>query len=225
MLENILPCDLYEIIRDKLSLEKLCEIRLRINQPITINISGFFSYLSISGMTSKKESAIICTKRHIEEVVYKASDCSLYAINGQIKQGFITIKGGIRIGLSGEIVEEGGVIKTIKNFTSVNIRVPHFVQNCSLNALKFITEDGFKNTLIISPPGAGKTTFLRDLAWQFSYQNYGYNLLIIDERNEIAAVTNGVPELDVGAFSDVYSNCPKFFGLVQGIRSIRPDNK
>ncbi|MCK9575011.1 MAG: ATPase, T2SS/T4P/T4SS family [Clostridia bacterium] len=223
MLENILPSEIYSVIADKLNLDKLCEIRLRVNKPIMVSVMGGVAYLSTDGITDKCVNSIICSKEQIEEVIYKASDFSLYAINGQIKQGFITVKGGMRIGLCGEIVEEQGVIKTLKNFTSINIRIPHSVQNCSLNALKFITENGFKNTLVISPPGAGKTTFLRDLAWQFSHHNYGYNLLIIDERAEIGAVSNGVPELDVGVFTDIYTNCSKYFGLVQGIRSMRPD--
>jgi stage III sporulation protein AA len=129
----------------------------------------------------------------------------------------------VRIGICGELVSEGGLIKTIKNFTSVNIRVPHEVANCCLNAFRHIVDGQVHNTLIISPPGAGKTTVLRDIAVRLSNCIPPQNVLILDERSEIAAVCNGIAQLNAGLYSDVMTNCGKAYGFEHGIRSMRPD--
>ena len=124
------------------------------------------------------------------------------------------------MGIAGTLVCEKGEIKTLNNFTSINIRIPHEIKNCSLDAFSFLVgEDGVKNTLIISPPGGGKTTFIRDFVNQLSIRNLSFNVLIIDERGEIAG-DNG--ELNVGKFSDVIAFSDKKTGFMQGIRAMNP---
>lgn len=208
----------------KVNYDKLYEIRLRANSPITINMGGKYCYLGSSGTCYDETSALVASGSDIEAIVFNAANHSIYAINNQLQQAFLTTKGGIRIGICGELVVENGTIITIKNFSSLNIRIPHQIKNCSLNAIKYlIDETGFKNTLVISPPGAGKTTFIRDIAYQLSNLNICYNLLILDERFEIAAVSEGIAGHNVGKFSDVLSGCTKYFGFLEGIRSMRPD--
>ena len=200
---------------------KVTEIRLRVNCPVVINYGGRNCLLQ----TSDGEN-LYCCKDIIEYVVKKATENSLYAYNHQIKQGFITARGGIRIGIAGESVNSDNFLpKTIKDIYSINIRIPHEVVGCSNIAFKFIyTEDVIKNTLIVSPPGAGKTTYLRDIARKISeIKNRIYNVLIVDERFEIASCVDGCPVLDVGRYSDVVSGACKSFAFNNAVRSMRPD--
>ena len=145
---------------------------------------------------------------------------SLYSVNEQIKKGFIVTKGGLRLGLGGDVIEEKGVIKTMSNFSSINIRIPHTAKNCSLPVFNSIVEGGkILNTLVVSPPGAGKTTFLRDFVWQLSEKNYAYNVLILDERGEIDIGETA----SLGNYYDKISYCNKKTGFENGIRSLSPN--
>lgn len=223
MLDKILPTDLFEIISKTIKYTFLFEIRLRLSKPIVINYGNKFYFLSPEGLCGDENNAIICTKNLIDSVVMKASNFSLYSVNEDIKRGFITLNSGIRIGLCGEVVEENGFVKTIKNFNSLNIRFPHEVRNCSLNVFNFVVDAGqVLNTLVLSSPGSGKTTFIRDLCYQIGKRNYPLNLLILDERNEISSLNKGEPSMDVGKFTDIYQFSNKKMGFENGIRSMNP---
>ena len=223
MLFEILPESVKNGI-NKLDGKNLCEIRLREGKPAVVCASGKNFFLGESGVVFDDSKAIIVSKEDIEKFIFRASENSIYAVNNQIQQGFLTIAGGVRIGLCGSIVIENGKIITINNFSSVNIRIPHEIKNCSLPVIKFLLDEkGFKNTLIISPPGAGKTTFLRDIALQISNLNLAYNLLVLDERGEIASCVNGKNLLNVGRFTDVLSGAEKRFGFDVGVRALKPD--
>ncbi|MCL2756038.1 MAG: stage III sporulation protein AA [Firmicutes bacterium] len=222
VLFDILPTNLKEAF-SKLSFDNLNEIRLRSNQPVILCINGRNFFLALSGIVTEPTYAIRVTKTELDTLLHKASNYSIYAVNEQLKQGFITIKGGLRIGICGEVVVEKDEIKTIKNIQSLNIRIPREVRGCSYPVLNYIFENPRPlKTLIISPPGAGKTTFLRDLAWQISDKYYLLNTLILDERGEIAACHLGENQLDVGT-SDIISGSSKSYGFENGIRSMRPD--
>ena len=224
MLQELFPTNIYEAIKNNLNFNFLYEIRLRINKPITLNYANKLSFLGLEGLTADENDAIICNKNLLDSVILKASNYSIYAVNEDIKKGFITLNGGIRLGICGNVVTENGYIKTIKDFSSVNLRFPHEVRNCSLNCLNYILDDGqVQNTLIISPPGKGKTTFIRDICYQIGHKNFPLNLLILDERNEISSSNNGIPSMNVGKFSDVLLYSNKKMGFENGIRSMSPD--
>ncbi|OPF51587.1 stage III sporulation protein AA [Clostridium baratii] len=194
------------------------EIRLKINKPIII-------------YTNKKEIVLYynITKEDIKYILQRISNYSIYAYEEEIKQGFITLKGGHRIGIAGECVMENNKVKTIKNIASINIRICKEILGCSKKILKYIMEnDVVKNTLIISPPKCGKTTILRDVARVISTGDKSLNLsgkkvTIIDERSEIGASYLGVPQMDLGIRTDVLDNCLKTEGMLMAIRSLSPE--
>lgn len=222
MLNKILPHKIVNIIEQKLNYEKLYELRFRTNRKATVNYDGKFYYLSEKGLSNSLFDGIEVDKQFLNDIIVKASDYSLYTVNRNICNGFITISGGIRIGIAGEYVWESGEIKTVKNFDGLTVRIPHEVKGCSGKILKTIADNGIHSSLIISPPGCGKTTMLRDLSRQISAISPNNNILLIDERCEIAASSNGIPQLDVGNNTDIISNCTKEAAILRGIRSMNP---
>jgi len=224
MLENILPTNIFQTLSQTIKFSKLYEIRLRVNQPICVNYSNKIYYLSLEGLTNLEENAIVCSKNLIDSIVLKSSNFSLYTINEDIKRGYITLKNGIRIGVVGEVVSENDSIKTIKDFNALNIRIPHEIKNCSLNVLNYLIDNGqVLNTLIVSSPCGGKTTFIRDLCFQLSEKKYPINILLLDERNEISALNKGVATMNVGKFTDILLYSSKKMGFENGIRSMSPN--
>ncbi len=220
MLNKILPNDIYAILSTKVNINSINEIRMRAEKPIVLSIGAQRVFLGPSGITGNLKEALYCSKIMVEDIIFRASECSIYSVNEQIKRGFIVMKGGLRLGIGGDLVEEGGKIKTMTNYTSVNIRIPHEIKNCSLSAFNYlISEKGIYNTLIVSPPGAGKTTFLRDFVRQLSERNYAFNVLILDERGELDIGKEGC----IGNFADKISFSKKTTGFENGIRALSPN--
>ncbi len=202
---------------------KITEIRLRVNAPIVIEYNSRY-FLSSVGLSSEIADAIKPTAKELLDIVFKACEASIYAYNDEIRQGFITLKNGVRIGICGEVVMDKNEVKTIKNFSSLNIRIPHLVKNCSLNILSLLySSEGVLNTLILSPPGCGKTTFIRDLCTHFSDKNIASSIVVVDERREICASTNGENSLYCGNFVDVYSGGIKEVCITSAIRTMSPE--
>ena len=189
---------------------------------------------------SKNKIIVICGKNEfvldlvaspkiILDILLNVSKMSIYAIQTDLNNGFVVIRGGHRIGVCGEVVYENGKIKNIKNICSLNIRVAHQIFGCADTVMPQIIVNGiFQNTLIVSPPGCGKTTLLRDIIRLLSngIKTLGFsgkNVSLIDERGEIASCYEGVPTLDIGIRTDVMSNIDKSTGMSMVIRSMAPD--
>lgn len=210
---NILPINLKESIHNLNCYNDITEIRLRVNKKVIINISNVEIILDY-----------IATLRDLLDVLCKVSSNSIYSIQNDINQGFVTIKGGHRIGICGEVVIENDKIKNIKNINSMNIRVARQLIGVADKVMNNIIKDNvIYNTLIVSPPNCGKTTILRDIIRQLSNgyeKNKGVTIGIIDERGEIASVNNGIEGLDVGSRTDILSNVPKHIGIEMLIRSM-----
>jgi stage III sporulation protein AA len=195
--EKIFPTKILPYLEEYLKDKTLQEIRIKAEKPvITISSRGE----SVLSYTS--------TRDDIKYILQRISNYSLYAYEEDIKQGFITIKGGHRVGLAGECVMEGGMIKTIRNISSLNIRICREIIGCSREVIQYIISGNrVYNTIIISPPKCGKTTILRDIGKNLSEK--GKKISIIDERSEIAASYLGVPQMKVGIRTDVLDNCLK----------------
>ncbi len=223
MLKDILPDFLIKPL-SLLRYDDLCEIRLRLNRPTTVNYKNTYYFLGQAGLCNEND-AIIATKETIQYVISRASNHSIYAVNDEIKEGFISVKNGIRIGLAGTVTMQNGSVLTIKNISSINIRIPHQVIGASLKISKFIFDDDghVLNTLILGAPGVGKTTILRDLCMQISKKRKDLNILLLDERQEISACSDGIPQLNVGIFTDIISSGKKSINILNGIRSMSPN--
>ncbi len=218
MLKDYLPREIYNLIIKNFSFADINEIRMRANENLIIVVKNKKYYLKDDSGNYIKPSTMI-----IENFIRKISENSIYAFNDNIKNGFITLPKGIRVGICGTVVMEGSKVITIKDFQSVNIRIPHSVRNCSLTAFEYLVDSEIKNTLIISSPGNGKTTFIRDFIYQLFAHNISKNILVADERSEICSVVNGKPAIDLGGFCDIFTNCTKEYAFKNGIRSMRPD--
>jgi len=208
--------------------EQLQEIRLRVNKPIIVIQKGQEYFLDERGsFTGKRERAQHITEKELDALLKHICHYSPYAFEDEIRRGFITVEGGHRVGIAGQVVLEGeSAVRTIKHISCMNIRISHEIKGVADKILPYIYEKGHvKNTLIISPPGCGKTTLLRDMIRQISDGNDygpGISVGVVDERSEIAGSYLGIPQNDLGIRTDVMDACPKGLGMMLLLRSMAP---
>ena len=192
--------------------EGIQEIRLRCGQPVLLKEDNN-RMCRLEGKLSAAE---------IRETVSLLSGYSLYAFEEELRQGYLTLEGGHRVGFCGKAVMEGGEIRTLKQINALNIRIAKEQRGWGEVFLPYLLEgERFFHTLIISPPGCGKTTLLRDLIRCLSEREWAMG--VVDERGEIAPLRDGVPQMDVGPCTDVLEGCPKAKGMVMLLRSMSPD--
>ena len=212
----------------RLDLGRLQEIRLRAEKPFLIRLDGEEFFLSGQGKSLKEPAgAWVVTKREIRETMELVGKYSLYAYEDELKQGYLTLQGGHRMGISGKVVLEGDKVKSIRYISCLNLRLSHQITGCGDKVLPYLyDETGLKHTLIISPPRCGKTTLLRDLIRQISNgsrEHPGRTVGVVDERSEICGCYQGIPANDVGIRTDVMDACPKAEGMMMMIRSMAPE--
>jgi len=215
----------------KLNLEhfkSLEEIRLRCGQPLLLKIADQEWAVSPRGDLEKNlGDGYWVQEEDIIRSLLSISDNSLYAFEEEIRRGFITLPGGHRVGLAGQVVMEQGAVKTIKDFSSLSFRIAREIIDCSVSLLRHIYRppNGPVNTLLISAPRCGKTTILRDLARSISCGNRwgsACTVSVIDERSELAGSYRGRVQMDLGPRTDVLDACPKAMGMMMAIRALGP---
>lgn len=203
------------------------EIRLRSDKPVLVTLSGKEWMFDLNGGLVRESSKPLCaTPEDIGECMAYLCEYSLYAYEDELRQGFITIRGGHRIGICGQVVLKAGELHSISHVASLNIRVSHEILGCAEPIFEKLWDgENPCHCLIISPPGCGKTTLLRDMIRLFSdgtRNHAGQTVGVVDERSEIAACFMGIPQNRVGRRTDVLSHCPKALGVEMLVRSMAP---
>lgn len=209
--------------------DNLEEIRLREGRPVSLVTSDGDFFLSPDGrITGDYGTAYRLGRDEMSRTFQLISASSVYAWEEELKNGFLTLRGGHRVGLAGRTVIESGRIRTIKHIAGLNLRLAREVRGAADLVIPFLVHaGGIHHTLILSPPQAGKTTLLRDIIRQISegvprLGFAGAKVGLVDERSEVAACYEGVPQKDVGPRTDVLDACPKAEGMMLLIRSMSP---
>lgn len=231
---NILPMEIckyfpisikqsLELISNK-SWDDITEIRVNSNRSIIISTLYGRFYLTKNGLSKISSELIIANSEDLKIIIELITNSSVYSYSRYINQGFITLPGGNRVGLCGECVFENDKIFSVKNISYLNFRISHEKKGISKDLIdEIINDDDVNNSIIISPPGCGKTTLLRDISRQICITNPNLVCAIIDERYELSASFNGKPTLDVGINNFVISGCPKHYAIELVVRSMSPD--
>lgn len=214
---DVLPKKISEMILSYNVLKDLEEIRVRVCRPLELIAKGKPIFLAYQ-----------CTTEDATYILNKLSQFSIYMMEEELKRGFVTIKGGHRVGLAGKVITENSKVKIIRDVTSFNIRIAKEKKGSARSLIPYIYDMGWKNTMIIGAPQTGKTTILRDIARIMSEGIKEQNLMsckvgVVDERSEIAGCVKGVPQFTFGPRIDVLDACPKAEGMMMMIRSMSPD--
>lgn len=207
--------------------DALQEIRLRTGKPLILWQDGEEYFVSSQGiLTRHREMAYLVKQEEIRTTMEYLGQYSLYAYEEELRQGFLTIQGGHRVGVTGKTIIEEHQVKGVRQISCINIRFSHEVKGCADAVLPYVLQEKeVCHTLIISPPRCGKTTLLRDLIRQISDgtdQFPGCTVGVVDERSEIGGSYQGIPQNDVGIRTDLLDCCPKSEGMMMLLRSMSP---
>ncbi|UJL44819.1 stage III sporulation protein AA [Virgibacillus sp. NKC19-16] len=215
---KLFPAEMRQAINAKITdkWQSLQEIRFRLHHPVELIFDRGTEWVAETRPT-KQDSIFI---------VNQLSEFSLYRMEDELREGYITIEGGHRVGLAGKVNTINGNVKAIQYITFFNIRIAKEEIGAALPVIPYMHHKTYLNTLFVGPPQTGKTTLIRDVArliatgWRnISPQKVG----VIDERSEIGACIKGVPQHDLGLRTDVMDACPKAEGMMMMIRSMSPD--
>ncbi len=207
--------------------KQLEEVRIRAERPLMVHWHGLDSCIDPEGGMCVGSNALIPDEGECRNFMENICRHSVYAVEEQLKYGYITLEGGFRIGLGGKAVMEGGEVRTIRECMSFNIRIAREIKGCANKLIGNIkrNDGSIFSTILISPPQKGKTTLIRDAARQIS-NGIGikpHKVCVIDERSEIGSCTNGIPQMDLGIRTDILDSFPKDRGIMQALRSLSPE--
>ena len=210
---------------EKNGLKRVEEVRLRTGRPLMVYTSESGRCVGEDGRLSDAVG-IVATKEDMEQIFGAITGKSAYAYGNELRQGFITLAGGIRAGFAGSAVMTDGTVKTYRGIGGINFRIPCQAAGIAEKLLPYISQNGHLNsTLIVSAPKLGKTTLARDIA-RCAGSGIGLQrskVSMIDERLELAAAEYGTPVFDVGNETDVISGVPKAAGVFMALRALSPD--
>jgi len=216
----------------------LSELRLRADKPMFARLSGQDYAFSAQGKTQIiDKNTYRPSAADIAETIERISQYSFYAFESELCMGYITLPGGHRVGVAGQAVIENGTVRAWRHISCINFRVAHAIKGCADPVMHYIFDENSNiqtqcsksqamHTMIISPPGCGKTTLLRDIVRQISdgtHTRLGLTVGLVDERSEVAGCFRGIPQNDIGQRTDVLDGCPKAEGMIMLLRSMAPD--
>lgn len=209
------------LLQADLDYEKLYEIRLRAGRPMFLIYDGGECFLRTRG-----REPYLVTREDLKETLEYVSGYSLYAYEDELRQGYMSVQGGHRVGVTGKVILDGDRIRGMKYISCINLRLAHEIRGCADPVMEHIRKENWTaHTLLISPPRCGKTTLLRDMIRQLS-NGYGkvpgVTVGVVDERSELAGCYQGMPQNDLGIRTDVLDGCPKAHGMQMLIRSMSP---
>ncbi len=208
---------------DKNELRKICEIRLKNEDAVSVT-SDCVRFLNADGTFSDSpKNAIHISSGVLLNTLERMCQSSVYAAQSELRNGFLTLPGGHRVGVCGKVNVENGKIISLTEISGLNFRIAGEVKGAADFIMPYIKgEDKLLNTLVISPPACGKTTVLRDIARQLG-GDMRMRVGIVDERGEIAAMQGGKAQYDIGFLTQVYTGCPKADGMLMMLRGLSPD--
>lgn len=202
----------------------ITEIRLRANLPLCVTVSGQNRFVSCDGRLTEfpESTCVICDALDVSDVFSAACEYSVYTYEQQIADGFITMKSGCRVGVCGAAAVSSGRVTSIKNVTSLNIRIAAEHKFCASKIIDDYRKNGVRNTVIVGAPGSGKTTVLRDAARQLSSGRAGAmkRVCAVDERGELFSCAEN---FDRGLMTDVLAGVPKAQGIINAVRTLSPE--
>jgi stage III sporulation protein AA len=215
---RLFPTDIQTVIKRKIASRwtMLQEIRVRLNQPIELIFDQGIEWIT-QARPNKQDNVFI---------INQLSEFSLYRMEDELREGYITIEGGHRVGIAGKVNTVNGSVKAIQYITFLNIRIAKEKIGVGQKVIPYLYENGFLNTLFVGSPQSGKTTLIRDVIRIISS---GWNHIppkkvgVVDERSEIAACLKGIPQHNLGKRTDVLDACPKAEGMMMLIRSMSPE--
>ena len=203
--------------------DTLQEVRLRAGRPLAVTIAGHNCFVSPKGeLLQTAQGALRADWDMIVKSLEFISRSSLYAFESEMRNGYITVEGGHRIGMVGRTVCQNGQVVGINPVAGLNVRIAHEIRGCAEKLLPHVTDGGvLLHTLIVSPPGGGKTTLLRDLV-RLASDKLRLSVGVADERSEIGGCYRGIPQCDLGMQTDVLDGCPKAEGMLMLLRTMNP---
>lgn len=205
------------------SLRKICEIRLKNEDAVSVTSDRVYFLNSDGSLADSPEKAVYISGGVFLNTLERMCQSSVYAAQNELRNGFLTLPGGHRVGVCGKVNVENGKIISMTEISGLNFRIAAEVKGAADFIMPYIfSEDKLLNTLIISPPACGKTTILRDISRQLG-GNMRLRAGIVDERGEIAAMRSGRAQYDIGFLTQVYSGCPKSDGMLMMLRGMSLD--
>lgn len=203
---------------------KLEELRFTAEKPlVAVNGEGCFYVDFCGNLVERSKDGVVILKQEIDELFRLLCDGSVYAVEENIKNGYITAAGGHRVGICGTYLFRNGKIEAVREISGINIRIAHEITGVAEGIAGLIADNSVASTLIVSPPGGGKTTMLRDICRILGGDGYSYRVAVADERGEIAAMYKGKCTNNVGNLTCVIDGCPKNIAMEMLLRSMGPD--
>ncbi|MFG6121335.1 stage III sporulation protein AA [Thalassobacillus sp. B23F22_16] len=214
---NLFPPVMQKALEEAVDWKTVHEIRVRVGQPLEVVYYKDYEWLE----------HLVPTETEKNHILNQVSQFSLYRLEDELREGFITVEGGHRIGLAGKVNTSNGAVQAIRYISSFNIRIAREKRGAAQGLMgRLVHKGNYCNTLIIGAPQTGKTTLLRDITCHISTGWKGVaakKVAVIDERSEIGASIHGVPQLNLGRRTDIMDACPKSEGMMMMIRSMSPD--